>query len=138
MSNHQKIAIGTLRHYLETAYTAAGLTWEYDNTSEVENIVDAIVSAAVDEVMHRQPQRDPDQPTGPTLQHVRELEAEVLATATERNALRDRLNSLAALIEGIADDDAECPFCMVVGDRDHRPNCLVNVARAAAANEAQS
>lgn len=81
MSNHQKIAIGTLRHYLETAYQAAGLTWEYDNTSEVENIVDAIVSAAVDEVDRRQPQRDPDRPTGPTLAYVRELEAAVSEAA---------------------------------------------------------
>lgn len=76
-------------------------------------------------------------PDKTTMTYVRNLEAEALALATERNALRDRLTSLAALIEGVADDDIECPFCLVVGDRDHRANCLVNVARAAA-NEAQS
>lgn len=98
MSNHQKIAIGTLRHYLETAYQAAGLTWEYDNTSEVENIIDAIVSAAVDEVDRRQPQRDPDRPTGPTLAYVRELEAEAARVKAERD---DLIGVVAGIVEGI-------------------------------------
>ena len=135
--SYQGTATNTLNYYLKTAFTASGLNWDGDNTSEVENVVDCIVMAAVQEVENRQTQRDPDKPTGPTPAYVRELEAEALALAAERNALRDKLTSLAALIEGIADDDVDCPFCLVVGDRDHRANCLVNVARAAA-KEAQS
>ncbi len=53
----------------------------------------------------------------------------------ERDALKAKIIQLADLIEGIADDDVDCPFCLVVGDRNHRPHCLVNVA-IAAANEA--
>lgn len=78
------------------------------------------------------PDPKPARPTGPTPTYIQELEAELLATTAERNTLRDKLNSLAALIQGIADDDIDCPFCLVVGDTDHLPNCLVNVARAAA------
>ena len=55
----------------------------------------------------------------------------------DRDALKAKIIHLADIIEGIADDDTVCPFCLVVGDRDHRPNCLVNVARAAAKEATQ-
>ena len=83
------------------------------------------------------PDPTPARPTGPTPQYLRELEAELLATAAERNALRDKLASLINLIEGLADDAAySCPFCGVIGDNDHHFTCLVNVALAAAKGEA--
>lgn len=37
----------TLKHYLKTAFTAAGLPWGPDNDTEVEQIVDSIISAAL-------------------------------------------------------------------------------------------
>lgn len=111
-------------------YSPAGWLPESDHPS-------ADSAAARVNYLNGGPAPKPERPTGPTPAYVRELEAEALALAAERNALRDKLTSLAALIEGVADDDVDCPFCLVVGDRDHRVNCLVNVARAAA-KEAQS
>jgi hypothetical protein len=35
-----------LTHYLRTAFEAAGLEWDSDNTAEVHAIVDSLVEAA--------------------------------------------------------------------------------------------
>jgi len=101
--SYQGTATNTLNYYLKTAFTASGLNWDGDNTSEVENIVDCIVLAAVQGVENRQPQRDPDKPTGPTLEYVRELEAEATAVKRERDRLLNTIRELCFSAEPMGD-----------------------------------
>jgi hypothetical protein len=50
MANQYDGGIGTathlLIHYMRTAWEAAGLNWDSDNDSEVEQLVEAIVNAS--------------------------------------------------------------------------------------------
>ena len=48
--NNRETAKKLLVHYFRQVYEKAGLEWNYELTSEVEGIVDAIVDAAVNEV----------------------------------------------------------------------------------------
>lgn len=47
--NKREQARRLLKFYLRQAYTAAGLRWDSDNDSEIDEIVDLIISAAVEE-----------------------------------------------------------------------------------------
>lgn len=50
MSNSRERAAGLLTHYMRTAFEAAGLHWDSDNTSEMHGIVDALHGMVLDEV----------------------------------------------------------------------------------------
>jgi hypothetical protein len=44
-------AIQVLSHYMRMAFTESGLDWDYDNESDIELIVDNIISAAKEEII---------------------------------------------------------------------------------------
>lgn len=46
-------AAGTLMHYVNRVFASNGLRWDTDNAAEIHGVVDAIVEAAVVEVMAR-------------------------------------------------------------------------------------
>jgi hypothetical protein len=50
MANKYDGGIGTatslLTHYMKTAWEAAGLTWDSDNDSEIQELIEAIVNAS--------------------------------------------------------------------------------------------
>lgn len=51
---HIDYAKRTLVHYFRQAYEAAGLSWDsWDNTAEVEGIVDAIYTAAKNDTLYQ-------------------------------------------------------------------------------------
>lgn len=47
--NKKDKAIQVLSHYMRMAFAESGLDWDYDSDSDIELIVDNIISAAVDE-----------------------------------------------------------------------------------------
>ena len=44
-------AIQVLSHYMRLAFAESGLDWDYDNESDIELIVDSIISAAREEII---------------------------------------------------------------------------------------
>ena len=44
-----------LRHYFRLMALAAGVRWDGDNDSELEDIVDCLIAAAVEEMRSEQP-----------------------------------------------------------------------------------
>jgi hypothetical protein len=53
MGNEEK-AKELAQHYFELIAIGAGVQWDSDNRAEIDNLVDAIIAAAVDEVEARQ------------------------------------------------------------------------------------
>lgn len=49
----QKRLIELMTHYFETAFEAAGLPFDYDNVSEIEEMVELIIEVAAREVEAR-------------------------------------------------------------------------------------
>lgn len=47
MSRRDKAA-ELLAHYFEVVFTRAGLDWDYDKQSEIEELVDALIAAAAE------------------------------------------------------------------------------------------
>ncbi len=46
-----------LAYYLQTAWTAAGVAWERDNTAEVVALTDALIEAAVERMDEHEARR---------------------------------------------------------------------------------
>ena len=63
--NNKASAKRVLAHYIETSFRAGDLNWDRDNVSEVHEIIDSVVAAAVAEA------------TTPLLKRLEELEAQL-------------------------------------------------------------
>ena len=49
--NKRDKAIQVLSHYMRLAFAESGLDWDFDNDSDIELIVDSIISAAREEIL---------------------------------------------------------------------------------------
>lgn len=50
MTRAQQRLVGLLDHYFRTAFEAAGLDWDGDHSTEVEEMVDAMTDIVRDEI----------------------------------------------------------------------------------------
>jgi len=50
LSPHRNTAKSNLAHYFKLLARQAGVHWDYENTLEVETIVDSVIEAAKDEI----------------------------------------------------------------------------------------
>ncbi len=57
MSTKRAEAEKLLTYYFQTAWTAAGVAWERDNTTEVAALTEALIEAAVERIDEREARR---------------------------------------------------------------------------------
>ena len=50
MNENKRIAKQYLTHYFKLLFESSGLRWDYDNQAEIEDIVDLIIKAVIDDI----------------------------------------------------------------------------------------